>query len=279
MPVNQQIIKESSSDQALLEQGFVVIPFLNATEIEGLTAFFYANHETIPKGLYATAHVQDLAFRNEMNNKIKEVFERANVASFINAQTLGGTFMVKTPGKEGKLHPHQDWNIVDEEEWRSFNVWVPLVDVDESNGTIQVQEGSHLIGKTYRGINIPPQWGQLKDGEWEAMTSIKMKAGEALVYDHRLLHASKENLSEDLRLVVVYGIIPEGAEMRYYYQEGNTIGEYSCSPEFFMNGNPAAGPQGLIKIKDITMPTIKSNEEPLKTKNKSIFEKIKSWIN
>lgn len=279
MPINQQIIKDSSSDQALLEQGFVVIPFLNETEIEALTAFFYSQHEAIPKGLYATAHVQDIAFRNKMNDKIKAIFERANAVSFVNTQTLGGTFMVKTPGKEGKLHPHQDWNIVDEEEWRSFNVWVPLVDVDEKNGTIQVLEKSHLEAKTYRGINIPPQFPDLSEASWAKMKSLKMKAGEALVYDHRLLHASQENLSDVNRLVVVYGIIPSGAEMRYYYQEGETIGEYKCSPEFFMNGNPAAGPKSLEKIRNITQNHANTKNAPTKTKNKTIFEKIKSWLN
>ena len=83
------------------------------------------------------------------------------------------------------------------------------------------------------------------------MVSINLKAGEALVYDHRLLHASKENNSSADRLVIVLGIIPQKAEMRYYYQVDNKIMEYACSPSFFMNENPGLGPTGLKAIRTI----------------------------
>jgi ectoine hydroxylase-related dioxygenase (phytanoyl-CoA dioxygenase family) len=43
--------------------------------------------------------------------------------------------MVKSKGENGSLHPHQDWNIVDEREFNSYNIWLPLVDVNAENGT------------------------------------------------------------------------------------------------------------------------------------------------
>ncbi len=268
MNKNNNILKDKIQDKILEKYGYAVIPFLNKEEVEDLSSFFYKNHKEIPKGLYATAHSQDIDFRNKMNTKIKEVFERANNENFENIQALGGTFMNKSKGKEGLLQPHQDWNIVDEEQYRSFNVWVPLVDVSKENGTIQILDRSHKFPKTFRGINIPSAYEDLNEICWDKMLSIEMKAGQALVYDHRLLHASKENFTNENRLVVVYGIIPKDAEMRYYYKENNKIAEYKCSPDFFMNGNPAGGPNGLEKIKDIDF-----IENPWKNIN-SMFETI-----
>lgn len=282
MPIDKAILKDSTADSVLLEKGYAIIPFLNPEEVIELSQFFYQSHEAVPEGLYATAHVQDVDFRNKMNDKINKVLSRASESSFINVQSLGGTFMVKTPGEKGLLYPHQDWNIVDEDEWRSFNVWIPLVDVNPKNGTLQVLEESHLSGKTYRGINIPQMPFDDKDNGWSKMTSATMKAGEALIYDHRLWHASQENTTKEHRLVVVYGVIPKGAEMRYYYQEGDLIGEYACHPEFFLSGNPGGGPKGLKKIQDIQLTNTKSPQDTSttnpKSNNKSIFDKFKSWL-
>lgn len=252
----KNILKDLSKDKDLLEKGYATFPFLNDKEITELKTFFYVNNQDLPKGLYATAHNPDIDFRNKMNNKINEVFKRANAQNFVNFQALGGTFMNKSKGEEGLLHPHQDWNIVDEKEFRSFNVWIPLVDVSPKNGTIQVLEKSHLLAETYRGINIPSAFEDVNDLCWNNMDYLNLKAGEALIYDHRLMHASKENFTENNRLVVVFGIIPQTAEMRYYYQENNAIGEYKCDADFFMNGNPAAGPKGLIKIQTIDYPIL-----------------------
>jgi hypothetical protein len=65
------------------------------------------------------------------------------------------------------------------------------------------------------------------------------------------LHASTENKSNANRLVVVLGVIPKEAEMRYYYQENGQIVEYACSPSFFMNENPSSGPQCLQALRTI----------------------------
>lgn len=277
MSINQAIIKNKIEDEKLLSEGYAIIPFLNQNEVKELETFFEENHKDIPTGLYASAHAEDVGYRMKMNDKIKTVFKRANIDNFINHTALGGTYMSKSPGKEGLLYPHQDWNIVDESKWRSFNVWVPLVDVDETNGSIQVLPKSHLLGKTYRGINIDSAFKNIYQESWKLMKTLKMKAGEALVYDHRLLHASKENNSDKNRLVVVYGIIPEGAEMRYYYQNNNLIEEFACYPDFFLKGNPAAGPNGLEKISDINYNFVQFNKSNLKKINSSLFEKWKFW--
>lgn len=246
----KNILKDLTKDQNLLEDGYAVFPFLNKEEIEELKSFFYEHNKDLPKGFYATAHNPDIDFRNKMNDKINTVFKRANSETFENFQAQGGTFMVKTKGKEGHLIPHQDWSIVDEEKYRSFNVWIPLVDVNETNGTIQVLENSHKLVKAFRGPNTPSAFDEVYEASWEKMIPLEMKAGQAMIYDHRLLHGSTENLSDEDRLVIVYGIIPEGAEMRYFYVENDKISEYECNEDFFLKGNPFAGPNGLKKLKE-----------------------------
>ncbi len=281
-----QILKDILLDQQLLGEGYVVIPFLNENEISDLTSYFRENHTNAPKGLYATAHVSDTEFRNKMNDKIYAVFQRANELAFgEEVLALGGTFMVKTPGPEGRLIPHQDWSIVDENEFRSFNIWVPLVDTNESNGGLQVLENSHTMVDVYRGPNTPSAFDQVYDEVWPKMKTLEVPAGHAVVYDHRLLHASEENKTTEDRLVVVYGIIPKKAEMRYYYVNGTKVAEYKCHPDFFMYGNPASGPGNLEKLQEFeyTFPKVASSKpKPTKTEKvqerKPILVRIKDWF-
>lgn len=253
METKHKILKDEILDQQLLDEGYVIIPFLNETEIQELKQFYQEQGIAKPKGLYATAHVDDANFRSRINDYIKKKNVRAMNEHFDNCIQLGGTYIVKGPGEEGELMPHQDWNIVDEDEGhRSFNIWTTLVDTNKNNGAILVLEKSHNKLRTFRGANIPCAFHQIYDQVWPKMKMLPMKAGEALVYDHRLLHASHHNKTDELRLATVYGIISKSAQMKYYYKNNNQIEEYNCVPEFYINENPFTGPKGLEKTRDIS---------------------------
>jgi hypothetical protein len=245
----KQILKDPVLDSKLSDEGFVLIPFLTDEEVNALKTFYFDYHESVLSGMYATAHVPDIDLRMKMNNFIKDQFSRAVNEKFINAHALGGSYIAKGKGEAGTLHPHQDWNIVDEELYRSFNIWVPLVDLHENNGAICIMPQSHLWDKTYRSANIPSIYQDQESDLWENMTKLYMKAGVALIYDHRLIHASGENKTDKLRLAAVFGIIPDEASMFYYHQKDSyTIEVYESNPDFFLLGNIFEGPKGLKKI-------------------------------
>lgn len=247
-----QILKDEMLSQKLKEDGYVVISFLNEEEINALTKIFYDNHKDKVEHFYATAHVEDIDFRNRMNLEIREVYSRAIEENFVGCTALGGSFVVKPKGETGVLDPHQDWNIVDEEKYRSFNVWVPLVDLTKDNGVIYVLPKSHKwVEKTYRHSTIPNVYGQVYDQVWENMIPLYMKAGEALVYDHALVHASELNQTDELRIACAYGVIPEEAEMIFYWNNDGKVEKYQSNPDFFMEQNIFTGPHGLTKLDDV----------------------------
>ncbi len=256
------ILKDSSKSELLREQGYVVVPFLSAAEEQSLTDFFYAHHASLPDGMYASSHAGDFDFRKKMNEEIKRVCERAVDVTFQNATALGATFMVKSKGENGSLHPHQDWSILDESQHFSYNIWLPLVDVNEANGTLLILPDSHKLFENIRGLNIPSSFENVMNEVWQYLIPINMKAGEALVYDHRLLHASGINKTDTPRLVVVYGLIPSAAEMRYYFGNENRIEEYACTEDFYFNENINQGPSGLKMLRSIPNdnPKIDTNE-------------------
>lgn len=242
-----KIFSEETHNTTLQTQGYAIVPFLNTEEIKSLTDFFYAHHTQLPDGMYASSHAPDFSFRQKMNEEIKRICKRAVEITFQNATPLGATFMVKSKGENGSLHPHQDWNIVDEMQFNSYNIWLPLVDVNEQNGTLLILPNSHSIYKNVRGLNIPSSFEKVEKEVWQYLIPLNMKAGEALVYDHRLLHASGVNKTNTPRLVIVYGLIPVQATMRYYYGRDKMIEEYDCTSDFYFNKTITNGP-GSLKL-------------------------------
>jgi hypothetical protein len=243
--LKQQILSNLQLDKLLLKDGYVVVSFLNPSTIAQLKSFFSAHHPNGIDGFYATAHAQDIAFRNSMNDEIRRNFEEPISKYFHDCRPLGGSFVVKSKTNTNRLHPHQDWNIVDENKFRSFNIWVPLIDLNQSNGAIRVMPRSHKWIKSFRGPNIPDNFDNVREHIWSKMIPLHMKAGEALIYDHRLFHASDPNQTNELRIAAVFGIIPQNAEMLYYFGKVDKIEVYESSVDFFMNGNIQKGNEQL----------------------------------
>ncbi len=245
------MLKSKLENQFLLDKGYIISSFYTEKEINNLLDFFFKHHPQTPNGFYSTSHVQDIAFRQKMSDKICDISKRAIEKKLKDVVVLGATYMSKQRGKEGMLQAHQDWSIVDERKWASYNLWIPLVDVNQDNGTIQIVPKSHKWEFNYRGVNIPSNYNKLKHKVDDLLIPVNINAGRGLLYNHRLWHASPESFSKTLRLAVVIGIMPQKASMKYYYKEGQNIVEYNCNKTFFLQGNPFEGPKGLKKIRTI----------------------------
>ena len=145
---------------------------------------------------------------------------RANALHIVQ-QLLGpdveaqGSHAIFKPAKHGAETPwHQDeayWNA--DLEYRSMSVWLPLQDVDESNGCMQFIAGSHQqdIAK-HQSINNDPRIHGLElapdaDIEIGQATICPLPAGGATFHPSRTLHYTAPNNSDRPRrtLIMMYG--------------------------------------------------------------------------
>ncbi|MEY3442970.1 MAG: hypothetical protein RLZZ519_1251 [Bacteroidota bacterium] len=239
------ITRNPAWNKELAEKGFVLIPLLDAANVAELKAFFETHQAAKVERFYASVHNPDVDFRLRMDAEIQRVLSPLLAELLDEAEALGGSFIAKPKGNPGILPPHADWNIVDERIWRSYNLWIPLVDTTVANGAVHVIPGSHNWLDFYRGPGIGNPFEGLKNEIWSAMQALEMQAGTALLYDHRLLHASPVNTTETLRLACVTGIKPKAAAMRYYHGKEGVVNEYAANPAFFMTQNPENGPADL----------------------------------
>ncbi|MDX2362344.1 MAG: phytanoyl-CoA dioxygenase family protein [Crocinitomicaceae bacterium] len=259
--MNTVQFKDIKLSNELEVEGSVIFPFLTAIQIDALKELFNKFHTENPQGFYATTHAEDKDWRKQVSNEILAIIKDSIDPLFDSIDVLGGAFISKAPGEKGILPLHQDWNIVDEKVARSYNLWVPLVDVNEFNGAMRILGRSHQKQETYRGPNLPPTLYKISDAVDQHMVSLNMKAGMGLLYDHALWHSSPINQSNELRLAIVFGVIPKGASMRFYHQNDKELEEYVSHSEFFFQNDPKDGPKGLELNKSFPFENEILNEE------------------
>ncbi len=256
------ITKKAGWNCQLAEQGYVLIPLLDAAQVAHLKGFFETHQKAVVDRFYASVHNPDTDFRLRMDAELQSILRPLLDEILQDAEALGGSFIAKPRGTAGILPPHADWNIVDERVYRSYNLWIPLVDTTVENGAVHVIPGSHNWLDYFRGPGIPNPFEPLKLDIWNAMQAVEIKAGTALLYDHRLLHASPVNQTDALRLACVLGVKPKAAPMRYYHGDGQVVREYEANATFFMTQNPELGPADLPLIGVVTdqFPSISASE-------------------
>lgn len=275
--------KEEEKSTALIEEGYAIFQLLTPEHITYLTKIFYDHHEQEPDGFYASTHIQDKVLRKTLSDHIRKVIASVAPSIFLNIEVLGGAFIAKAPGNKGILPLHQDWNIVDEKQARSYNLWIPLVDVSPQNGTMKILPKSHIKQENYRGPGIPSLFQNITEVVDEHMLSLNMKAGEALLYDHALWHSSPKNNTDQLRLCVVLGAIPKNTPLKYYAPKENKIAEFNSNVDFFFDHDYDQGANHLEFNQFVTHDTEPCTRDAFLEKyigiSASAKPKKKKWFN
>jgi len=131
-------------------------------------------------------------------------------------------YSVKPPGPHSHLGPHQDFSIVDEREWTSLYMWIPLIDTDAENGTLHVLPGSHRFTNTVRSRHVPAVFDPVLDEIEARSVALDCGAGELVVMVSGVVHFSPPNRSPAVRLAA-HGILkPKAAPLVFYFADEDT---------------------------------------------------------
>ncbi|MEH2003241.1 MAG: phytanoyl-CoA dioxygenase family protein [Nostoc sp.] len=223
--------KKSKLDKAVYQkldkEGYAVIDFLHENEIQNLLNLY--QQLSHPKDLEehilaAPTSSSDLSYRQLLIPKIKDIFSAKIAAFFPEYKIIYCSFLNRKPSlASGEISLHQDPSNVDEPSLKSFGIWCPLVDVDEQNGCLQVVPRSHLLNSKPRhflAFDVFPYSQEILSlMQQHYLTSVTMKAGQALIYDKRLFHGSQPNLTAAERLVAICILAPKNSPTYFYYTE------------------------------------------------------------
>lgn len=219
------LLKDKILQERLETDGYIILPLLSKDEVASLNEFYNSIHSSqeppdFIENIHMTIWCKDYVYKEKVRTHLERFFHSSTQFLFDKTRTLNHVFIVKRSGAETTFKVHQDWSVIDETKYQSVNVWVPLHDVNKDGGALWVVKGSHKINRPIRGAGylFPDYSPHIKELEKVAV-SVNLKAGEAIVFYHSLIHGSPPNLTSDYRKAACFTVIPEEAPLCIYFQK------------------------------------------------------------
>ena len=279
------VFRDPLLQQQFDKQGYVLVSSLiNGGDIEELKGLFTKFREECNSNFHTTHFSTNVEYKKQVHDVIASVVGLKASPLLNDFIPLFGNFMIKNPDPENFMPLHADWTYVDESKFSSVAIWVPLVNVDAENGCFGVIEGSHQVTNIIRGPMLKQstlQW----DKEWEQRLGklIPMKAGDAIIYNHRLLHYSPPNRSELARPAINLSLVPKGVPWLHYCKpEGaDEIEVYGVTDTgFYIHYNNFQRPETGKLLAKLPNETIEYIDERMEKfgRPRGIFHQLRTWL-
>lgn len=215
--------------------GFLVIQsFLNNTQLQKLQDLYQNSQLNNTKGkMYSNIEDRSLDESLYIEQQVLAICQTSIEQYFTKYKVAGASFLIKGTGKNSDSQLHQDWNIVDEAKDKSLVIWIPLVDVDEQNGCLQVVPGSHKWFRSIRSSNIDSIHLKFDYKLNPFIRAVPLKMKDAAVYIISTFHGSKPNITSIDRPAIAISLIDDKAGFIHYVKgkDGN-VNIVQCSNEF-----------------------------------------------
>ena len=118
----------------------------------------------------------------------------------------------------GNANPDQ--SVVLSERSQILTVWIPMVDVDEKNGCLQIIPGSHKRGLRPAQRDGNDRQVPIEDVEtWADIKNIKMKVGDVCVFGNLTFHRSLANISDKIRWSIDLRYSPTGSPLEWLHRK------------------------------------------------------------
>jgi hypothetical protein len=237
---------------AMEEQGFVLLDFLAPTELEALLDAYKRFDAGLDVPFYTSMWSSQETYRQAVHESVCQLLSGPMARVVTGFAPFAGGFLVKQPAKEGgEVVLHQDWSYVDERRDRTLIVWCPLRDVDLEDGCLGLIPGTHKMldcVRTNGDARVVSPYTGLEQELYQAYgVELPMRAGQAVLYDARLLHASRPNRSHRVRVAAGMATAPAPLRLHHYFSESaDRIEEYEVPDNFYWKlvrpGERPAGP-------------------------------------
>jgi hypothetical protein len=229
------VLRDASSEAAFRRDGFLVVDFAQAQVIEDLLTLYERLDSGIESGYYPSLMSDDEAYKAAAHREVTDLVWPLLDEVIVGYEPLLGVFMVKHPGPDTEVVPHQDWIVAAGSPRPTMNVWLPLTPVTTETGEMRVLPGSHRWLEGLRGSpSFPTAWeGTYERVRDELMVTVPLEPGQAMVYDISILHGTPPNRAGATRVVSSLYAIPDDATPVHYHRspEGTVTG-YEVASDF-----------------------------------------------
>ena len=219
--------------------GYVTVQLLDDEALDAVRAVRHDNGDAPgdPRtGLFNDTWSTDRSYKRRVSSALHEHLDGPVDELLVDHRILGFVHIVKWPGESGRVPAHRDPTFVDEQHHRSVAIWCALEDLGPADGPLRVVPGSHLLDSGVRvhqaEHNLYPHVDEHAD---ELSVPVPLSAGEAIVYDHRLIHLSDATEREHERTVIAGIMAPRDAEAVYSMNGPDGAVTVAIGPDFFLD--------------------------------------------
>lgn len=171
---------------------------------------------------------KSLQVHDEIVEIVKPFFDEV----FEDYQFLASHFVVKRSKNSESMQLHQDWNVVDEQKYLNYQVWIPLDLSYPENGGMCFIPKSHQFYNNIRSGSFGMPIVEIEQKIHENLAYLRLFPGEACVFFSKTFHGSFVNSTPKDRLAVLINIIPKKAKPLYFHKSKNYIDTYKFSTSF-----------------------------------------------
>jgi len=212
------IFRDKCLDGIFSEQGFVTVSLLEPAEVAEIREQVDAiveRRSSVDDRLSGPASDKNFVwyggpeYRRRIEELARAILAERLAAIVLNYRFLTGAVIVKRAGADA-LPIHRDWTMTADPRQTTLNCWCALADVDERNGALALLPGSHeVLAGNIEGAGIPPFFGAYGEGLKGLSQTIFLRAGEAVIFDYRMLHWSHANRSTQPRPAIAGAFAPD----------------------------------------------------------------------
>lgn len=291
------IFKEDVLQKQFEADGFVKITLLTHDDTEALKTLFAQYFPNPSADFFSSSYENDYLRKKEISEAIGNILLPRLEKVFTGYSWFGSAFLSKGNGARSEMPMHQDWTIVDETQFVALNIWTPLQDTNEENGTLEVIRGSHRWHSELRAPTLPFYYNGFQQGLKDHLTCIPVKATEAVVLNQAVIHYSKPNKTNEIRLALTTGIKSEGAPMLFHYwnkEKPDEIEQFKQEDDFLLRftdfhqaifQRPVTGESMGTKAFQLKTATAEEMDQlnnkvagPVEQARLSFAQKLKRWI-
>jgi ectoine hydroxylase-related dioxygenase (phytanoyl-CoA dioxygenase family) len=213
---DRRVFDDEALQAAFDCDGYVVVDLLGEPEVRALRDWFDGHPDSVYDAEFGSSvHSPSDTYRTEAARFVSSVFRLVERGLLPDYRVAASGFLCKQP-HAGHVKLHQDPTMVFEDRYTPVQFWVPLIDVDATNGCMRVLRGSHVLNREWRASEIPfPYESLLSTNDTDLLTDVTMRAGQALVFGPMLFHGSPTNETDERRTVAASILVPGEAELLY----------------------------------------------------------------
>jgi ectoine hydroxylase-related dioxygenase (phytanoyl-CoA dioxygenase family) len=210
----------------LEKNGFCKLKLLEPSNLEALQKVyrsFLSKNGGISEGMSVSHNQGSIKENFLLSEELKSILGNPISRIFPEYDLFLAHFAIKKAKCQHSFQLHKDWNIVDEREQKSIQIWIPLTLSYPENGGVCFVPGSHRFETGYRSGSYGIPRIEIGPELYPFLSYTRLVPGEAVAFFTNILHGSFSNPSQEDRVAVLVNLVPKKSLPSYYHFNPNSL--------------------------------------------------------